>query len=512
MLTGQLRNDIDKLWEKFWTGGVTNPLVVIEQISYLMFARMLDMQETAAERKAKRTGLPFQSQFPATPEGQLLRWQNFNHMSGAELLPHLRNNVFPHFAKVELNGSDIAHFMADADVEVRSESVLRAAVDMVNDLPLDKSDVKGDIYEYLLSKLSSAGINGQFRTPRHIIDMMVEMLDVQPTDVICDPACGTAGFLSRSMEYLTRTHTSAESIYQDEDGNPVYTGDLLHEYQDHINTKMFWGFDFDNTMLRVSAMNMLLHGVSAANITYQDSLNKSFLGQPQEENFFDKILANPPFKGSLDEQSVNPKVLSMVKTKKTELLFVALILRMLKLGGRSATIVPDGVLFGSSSAHQDLRKTLIDHNQLEAMISLPSGVFKPYAGVSTGILIFTKGGSTDNVLFYDMTADGYSLDDKRNPIKDNDIPDALAKWKRYNALYQANDLQALKAEFGDKTQKAFMVTAEEIKAQKYDLSINRYKEVVYQEESYEDPKVILAKLKALENEILNDLNELEGML
>ncbi|WJT10649.1 type I restriction-modification system subunit M [Vibrio harveyi] len=512
MLTGQLRNDIDSLWEKFWTGGVTNPLVVIEQISYLMFSRMLDMQETAAEKKSKRTGQPFKRQFPETPEGQQLRWQNFVHMSGAELLPHLRNNVFPHFSQVELSGSDIAQFMEDADVEIRSESVLRSAVDMVDKLPLGQSDVKGDIYEYLLSKLASAGINGQFRTPRHIIDMMVEMLDVQPTDVICDPACGTAGFLSRTMEYLTRTHTSKESIYKDEDGNSVYTGDLLHEYQEHINNKMFWGFDFDSTMLRVSAMNMLLHGVSSANITYQDSLNKNFVEKDQEHDFFDKILANPPFKGSLDEQSVNPKVLSMVKTKKTELLFVALILRMLKLGGRSATIVPDGVLFGSSKAHKDLRQNLIENNQLEAMISLPSGVFKPYAGVSTGILIFTKGGSTDNVLFYDMAADGYSLDDKRHPIKDNDIPDTLAKWKRYSELYQANNQDALTAEFGDKTQKPFMVSAEDIKAQKYDLSINRYKEVVYQEESYEDPKVILGKLKALENEILKDLNELEGML
>lgn len=275
---------------------------------------------------------------------------------------------------------------------------------------------------------------------------------------------------------------------------------------------MFWGFDFDSTMLRVSAMNMLLHGVSSANITYQDSLNKNFALAPQEENYFDKILANPPFKGSLDEQSVNPHLLSMVKTKKTELLFVTLILRMLKLGGRSATIVPDGVLFGSSKAHKDLRQKLIEENQLEAMISLPSGVFKPYAGVSTGILIFTKGGSTDKVMFYDMTADGYSLDDKRNPIKDNDIPDALAKWKRYSELYQANDQKTLTEEFGEKTQKAFMVSAEDIKAQKYDLSINRYKEVVYTEETYEEPKVILGKLKALENEILADLNELEGML
>jgi len=512
MLTGQIRNDIDSLWEKFWTGGITNPLLVIEQISYLMFSRLLDMQETTAEKKSKRSGQAFTRQFPETPEGQLLRWQNFKNMSGQELLPHLKHNVFPHFSKIELAGSDIAQFMENADVEIKSESVLVAAVEMVDKLPLEQSDVKGDIYEYLLSKLASAGINGQFRTPRHIIDMMVDMIDVQPTDVICDPACGTAGFLSRTMEYLTRVNSSPESIYQDEDGNPVYTGDLLAPFSEHINNDMFWGFDFDNTMLRVSAMNMMLHGVSSANITYQDSLNKSFMSKDQEENFFDKILANPPFKGSLDEQSVNPEVLSTVKTKKTELLFVALILRMLKLGGRSATVVPDGVLFGSSKAHKDLRQELIENNQLEAMISLPSGVFKPYAGVSTGILIFTKGGTTDNVLFYDMQADGYSLDDKRNSIADNDIPDAKTKWKRYSELYQAGDTDALAAEFGDKTQAAFMVSAEDIKAQKYDLSINRYKEVVYEEEVYEEPKVILGKLKALENEILADLNELEAML
>lgn len=513
MLTGKLRNDIDALWTRFWTGGVTNPLVVIEQISYLMFARMLDLRETLNQNIAEDMGEKFKGiLFPQTPEGQLLRWSNFIELPGAELLPHLRNNVYPHFKNIELEGTDIAQYMADADVEVRNEAVLTAAVEMVNNLPLQQSDVKGDIYEYLLSKLSQAGINGQFRTPRHIIDMMVEMLDVKPTDTICDPACGTAGFLARSMEYLIKTYTSPESVYKDEDGNPVYTGDLLHEYKDHINNNMFWGFDFDSTMLRVSAMNMLLHGVSSANITYQDSLNKNFEGKPQEQNYFDKILANPPFKGSLDEKGVNPNVLKMVKTKKTELLFVALILRMLRLGGQSATIVPDGVLFGSSTAHKDLRQKLVEENQLEAVISLPSGVFKPYAGVSTAILIFTKGGSTDNVLFYDLKADGYTLDDKRNPIKDNNIPDAKSKWARFKELRNNENSTTISEEFGDKTKPAFVVTKDEIAAQKYDLSINRYKEVVYEEEEYEAPADILKKLVKLENDILKDLKELEGML
>lgn len=515
MLTGKLRNEIDSLWEKFWTGGITNPLTVIEQISYLMFARMLDMQETQNEKKAQRTGQDFKRQFPQTTEGQDLRWQKFKHFPAKALLPHLRNNVYPHFANIELEGSDMAHFMADADIEIRSESVLTSAVEMVDRLPLASSDVKGDIYEHLLGKLTTAGINGQFRTPRHIIDMMIEMVDVQPTDVICDPACGTAGFLSRTMEYLNKQHSSSEAEagrHKDEDGNWVFHGDKLAPFNEHINKDMFWGFDFDSTMLRVSAMNMLLHGVSSANITYQDSLNKSFIAEPQEHEFFDKILANPPFKGSLDEQSVNPKVLGMVKTKKTELLFLALILRMLKLGGRSATVVPDGVLFGSSKAHQQLRKELIENNQLEGVISLPSGVFKPYAGVSTAILIFTKGGSTDNVFFYDLLADGYSLDDKRTPIKANDIPTAISAWQRYSELWEECDDTAIQAEFGDKTKQAFIVPASDIINNKYDLSINSYKKIVHQAVKYENPKLILSKLKALENDILKDLNELEAML
>lgn len=535
MLTGQLRNDIDKLWEKFWTGGITNPLTVIEQISYLMFARMLDMQEEVAERKAARSGKDFDRLFPNTKEGQALRWKNFKEMgSGKELHKHLKTNVYPYFAKLGKKSDDrdglgkkgsalaalghIGEYMQDADLEIKNESVLTSAVAMVDKLPLTQSDVKGDIYEYLLSKLTTAGINGQFRTPRHIIDAMIELLDPQPTDVICDPACGTAGFLARTMEYLNRVHSSNAGIFEDEEGNKHYTGDLLEPYRDHINKHMFWGFDFDTTMLRVSSMNLMLHGVNGANILYQDSLSKSIKENfpRQEENFFDVILANPPFKGSLDETNTNPDVLGLVKTKKTELLFVAHILRALKLGGRAAVIVPDGVLFGSSNAHQQLRKELIENNQLEGIVSLPSGVFKPYAGVSTAILIFTKGGTTERVWFYDLQADGYSLDDKRTPLKgegSNDLPDAITKWKQYRELVQGNaSAKKIEKAFGDKTQKAFVVDASTIADNKYDLSINRYKEVVYGEEQYEDPKLILKKLKELEAEIMTDLDELEGML
>lgn len=534
MLTGKIRNDIDKLWERFWTGGITNPLTVIEQISYLMFARMLDMQEDLAERKARRTGKAFARLFPDTPEGQLLRWKNFHNLGGSELHKHLKHKVYPYFARLgKQSGAEdglgesgsaleglghIGEYMQDADLEIKNEAVLTSAVEMVNDLPLTQSDVKGDIYEYLLSKLTTAGINGQFRTPRHIIDAMIELIAPQPTDVICDPSCGTAGFLARTMEYLNQVHSSDAGIFSDEDGNLHYSGDLLEPYREHINQHMFWGFDFDTTMLRVSSMNMMLHGVNGANIHYLDTLNKDILGKypAQQENFFDVILANPPFKGSLDESNTNPRLTEMVKTKKTELLFVAHILRSLKLGGRAAVIVPDGVLFTASKAHQQLRQQLLEHNQLEGVVSLPGGVFKPYAGVSTAILIFSKGGTTERVWFYDLQADGYSLDDKRHELKgegSNDLPDAIAQWKKYRQMVEANvSGSTIDTLLGDKTKKAFVVAAKEIAEKKYDLSINRYKEAVYQQAVYEDPKVVLQDLKKLEQEILGALDELEEML
>jgi type I restriction enzyme M protein len=338
--------------------------------------------------------------------------------------------------------------------------------------------------------------------------MMIELVDVKPNERICDPACGTGGFLARTMEYLNRTHTSPELVERDEEGNAFYIGDQLEPFRAHIEHDMFFGFDFDTTMLRVASMNLLLHGVSAPQVHYQDTLNKSMDdpkdGFPRlEENAFDVILANPPFKGSLDETSTHPKLLQVVKTKKTELLFIVRILRMLRLGGRSATIVPDGVLFGSSKAHQALRKYLIEHNQLEAVISLPSGVFKPYAGVSTAILLFTKGGHTDRVLFYDVQADGYSLDDKRQEIAANDLPDVLNQWQAYRSN---------KGDFNDRTAKAFAVPVETIRTQAYDLSLNRYKEVVHQAVEHEDPKQILRRMKELERSILEEMDELERML
>ena len=506
MLTGALRNDIDKLWERFWTGGITNPLTVIEQISFLMFARLLDMTEAREEKRANRLGVPGRFIFHAGQ--QHFRWMNLIHRPGPDLMQVMKEFVFPHFASVTLDGTDIGEYMRDASLEIKNPNLLVAAVEMIDKLPLDKGDTKGDLYEYLLSKLTTAGINGQFRTPRHIIDMMIELIDVKPNERICDPACGTGGFLARTMEYLNRTHTSPELVERDEEGNAFYIGDQLEPFRAHIEHDMFHGFDFDTTMLRVASMNLLLHGVSAPQVHYQDTLNKSMDdpkdGFPRfEENAFDVILANPPFKGSLDETSTHPKLLQVVKTKKTELLFIVRILRMLKLGGRSATIVPDGVLFGSSKAHQALRKYLIEHNQLEAVISLPSGVFKPYAGVSTAILLFTKGGHTERVMFYNVQADGYSLDDKRQKIAANDLPDVLSQWQAYRSN---------KGDFSDRTAKAFAVPVEAIRAQGYDLSLNRYKEVVHQVVEHEDPRVILQRMKALELSILKEMDELEGML
>ncbi|MFQ3202781.1 MAG: type I restriction enzyme M protein [Pseudoalteromonas tetraodonis] len=526
MITGQLKSKIDKLWEEFWTGGITNPLTVIEQITFLMYARMLDMNEQADEKRFARTKKPFTRRF--NDNEQHLRWQNLRHLGAEELYKVVKDELFPYFSKANddesTEGAIFNEFMKDAQLMIQKQSLLVKAVEMVNDLPLENSDTKGDLYEYLLSKLTTAGINGQFRTPRHIIRAMVEIMDPDKNSRICDPSTGTGGFLSVSYEYLLEKYTSPEGIEReplfDVDGKPLldsngkqlenvlYSGDLIDEdARKHIDADMFHGFDFDATMLRVAAMNLVMHGIKQPDIHYQDTLSQSFLEKfPAEaKEGMEIILANPPFKGSLDEEDVCPELLRKVKTKKTELLFVALIERMLRIGGRSATIVPDGVLFGSSNAHQQLRQLLVDNNQLEAVISLPSGVFKPYAGVSTAILIFTKGGSTDHVWFYDVQADGFSLDDKRTPIKDNDLPDLVAQFK-------ARDKAVAESDANDKTQKAFWVSKDDIASNKYDLSINRYKEVVYEEEQYEPPKKILGKLVSLENEILADLKELEGML
>lgn len=507
MITGPLRSKIDKLWLEFWQGGITNPLTVIEQITFLMFIRLLDLTESRNEKKAQRTGKPFDRLFSA--KQQHLRWHQLKNLGADALLKTMRDEVFPHLKDIAGAESTFGRYMNDAMLMIQKPSLLVKALELIDDLPLDRGDTKGDLYEYLLGKLTTAGINGQFRTPRHIIRLMVDLMEPKPTDRIADPACGTAGFLVASMENLLERFTSPSGITTEtaENGekNTIYTGDLLEPYRKHIQSDMFHGFDFDVTMLRIAAMNLMLHGVDNPAIEYMDTLSSRFVEDKQLHRFakdhFDLVLANPPFKGTLDYEAVESGLLRTVKTRKTELLFLALILRMLKLGGRAAVIVPDGVLFGSSNAHTDLRKALIDDNQLEGIIKLPAGVFKPYAGVSTAIVIFTKGGKTKDVFFYDVQADGFSLDDKRDAIAENDLPDVRARWAKRNPKKDT-----------DRKSKAFFVSVEDIRAAEYDLSINRYRETVYEEVKYDKPTDILKRLKKLNEAEAKDLAELEGML
>lgn len=505
MVESTLKNKVEQLWLNFHSGGITNPLTVVEQISYLMFARMLDINETRDEKKAQRLGREFKGMFPR--DKQHLRWGHIRNISsGDRMLVVVRDELFPFFKSRILENTPLGHYLKDAQCLIPNGNLLVTAVNAIHDMPLDRGDVKGDLYEYLLSKLTTAGIQGQFRTPRHIIRKMVEMLDPKPTDKICDPACGTAGFLVSTMEYLREKYSTEDLIHTESDGTVVYPGDLLAEYHDHIQKDMFYGFDFDMTMLRVGVMNLLLHGIESPNIHYQDTLSHTFTDKYPDlaSNHFDVILANPPFKGSIDDSTIHSSLRSEVKTKKTELLFLSLMLRLLKMGGRCAVIVPDGVLFGASKAHVGVRKMLIDDNQLEGIVSLPSGVFKPYAGVSTAILIFTKGGKTDNVWFYDVQADGLTLDDKRDIIDENDLPDMLEKWKQYQ--------QDITAKFTNRSSRSFLVPAEEIRENKYDLSINRYKEIEYIEKEYAKPRIILEKLEKLESGIIDDLKDLKGMV
>lgn len=510
MITGPLRSQIDKLWLEFHVGGITNPITVIEQISFLMFIRLLDTFEERRKRQADRTNTEFRGTF--SPDEQRFRWSNFKNLSGDEMLPLVRDEVFPFLRRKLMesgNGGGFTTFFQDASFLIQKPSLLVSAVEMVDKLPLTEGDTKGDLYEYLLSKLTTAGINGQFRTPRHIIRMMVEMLAPRPDERIADPACGTGGFLVEAMQYLQRSNTSPEMVYEDEGGEKVYPGDLLEPYREHIQNDAIYGFEFDITMLRIAALNLLLHGIEQPNILYADTLGKKF-GDNQAglaANRYDVVLANPPFTGSLDVSDVHFSLASVVKTRKTELLFLALILRMMRQGGRSATIVPDGVLFGSSGAHLAIRKMLVENNQLEAVISMPSGVFRPYAGVSTGILIFTKGGTTKDVWFYNMLADGRSLDDKRVELADqrvhsnNNIPDILARWHNRSAETDRA-----------RTEQSFLVPKADIVSNNYDLSINRYKEETHVEIEYDSPKTILADLNKLEDEIREDLKALEALI
>ncbi|MEL4356469.1 MULTISPECIES: type I restriction-modification system subunit M [unclassified Luteococcus] len=506
MITGELKSKVDRVWDAFWSGGISNPLEVIEQITYLLFMRRLDELQTLAESKARyNDGVIEDPVF--LPGQQHLRWSRFKNESAEVMFARVSEEVFPFLRRLGTqlggDGSTYSEHMKDARFTIPNAALLSKVVDLVDTIPMENRDTNGDLYEYLLSKIASAGVNGQFRTPRHIIQLMVDLMAPTPKDSICDPACGTAGFLVAASEYLREHH-------------PSVTTDAAQ--RKHFHESMFHGFDFDKTMLRIGSMNMLMHGIQSPDISYRDSLSEGAAG---DEGQYSLVLANPPFAGSLDYEQTSTDLLKTVKTKKTELLFLALFIKLLTTGGRAAVIVPDGVLFGSSKAHKELRRQLVEEHKLDAVIKLPSGVFRPYAGVSTAILLFTKTGvgGTSDVWFYDVRADGFSLDDKRNPIAESDLDDVRTRWASLNttgaaapATTVAEPVEAPSERDRKRTDQSFLVPKAEIVVQGYDLSLNRYKEVEYEEVEHRAPLDIIADIEKLDEEIAAGLAELKAML
>lgn len=521
MITGTLKSQIDKIWNDFWTGGISNPLTVIEQFTYLIFLKQLDAKQQKAEKAANLLGI--QAEKPIYTEKQTpLRWSSFKEKEPQVMFDLFTKpqrelddlTVFDFMKNIGTQGGVFAKYMKGAIFMIQSPKLLDKVVQQIDKLDLDKKDAKGDLYEYMLSKIAEAGTNGQFRTPRHIIRMMVQIAQPKQDDIICDPACGTAGFMVAAGEHIKNNHNNWFNS---------------KTFRDHFNNNMFNGVEFDPTMLRIAAMNMQLHGMDNPTLIGKDALSES---NANIVDAYSLILANPPFKGSLDYDAVESGLLKVTKTKKTELLFLALMLRMLKIGGRAAVIVPDGVLFGSSNAHKSIRKELIENQQLQAVISMPSGVFKPYAGVSTAILFFTKtnSGGTENVWFYDMKADGLSLDDKRNLLitedafeqcftePENILDEVKGKCDIPNILLEAKELIGVpfpseKArDRQDRTKQSFIVPKAEIAQNNYDLSINRYKEIIYEEIQYEAPKKLIAQIKELDKQRAETLLNLEKLI
>lgn len=527
MITGELKSKIDKIWNDFWTGGISNPLTVIEQFTYLIFIKQLDDRQIVNEKKANLLGVPTEN--PIYTEAQRpLRWSSFKEKDPETMFDLFTRpqaelgdlTVFDFMKGIGKQGGVFAQYMKGAIFMIQSPKLLDKVVQQIDKLELDNKDAKGDLYEYMLSKIAEAGTNGQFRTPRHIIRMMVELTQPKEDDIICDPSCGTAGFLVGAGEYIQSKHLDWFNNAK---------------FREHFHNNMFNGIEFDPTMLRIGAMNMQLHGLDNPTLIGKDALSES---NADIENAYSLILANPPFKGSLDYDEVESSLLKTTKTKKTELLFLSLMLRMLKVGGRAAVIVPDGVLFGSSTAHKSIRKELVENQQLQAVISMPSGVFKPYAGVSTAILIFTKtnSGGTDKVWFYDMKADGLSLDDKRNLLVTEDAleqcftePENIVKEVEgkcdiaqilldakvilnSTVTASADERSKIEAQYQDKTKPSFLISKADIAANDYDLSINRYKEIVYEEIEYDAPETILADIKALDKQRTNTMLNLEKMM
>ena len=540
MITGTIKNKVDKIWTDIWAGGITNPLTVIEQLTYLMFIRSLDEKELETEGFENMTGETLPKIFPQSEAGQSMRWSKFKNMDSRYIYDIMAQRVFPAIKNlkygrlpdfdeqnnlIEIPDDEndegaaetaFARYMNDAMFLIPTPQVLQKIITGLEDLyehDISDRDMQGDLYEYMLGKLATAGQNGQFRTPKHIREMMVQLLRPTPDDVICDPACGTAGFLVSAAEFIRQE----------------YEDTMTPEQWEHYEGPAFTGFDTDRTMLRISAMNLMLHSIGKPEVDYKDSVSK----QNEITEKFTMILANPPFKGTVDAESIHDNLKAVTNTKKTELLFLALFLRMLKKGGQCACIVPDGVLFGSSKAHQSIRKEIVENHQLRAVISMPSGVFKPYAGVSTAVLVFTKtgAGGTDKVWFYDMQADGYSLDDKRAAVPDNDIPDIIARFRSLSVTCGDSspsggaelaspsgrgvgeaDGEGYNEAENPRTAKSFFVPKDEIVENGYDLSINKYKKTEYVAVEYPSTTEILADLHELEMQITAGLAELEGML
>lgn len=502
MLNKTIKSSIDHLWDKFWSGGISNPLTAIEQISYLLFMKRIDQLDLKKKQDSEFTGEPYKSIFKGNEN---MRWSHFRHMEGGEMLNHIQTNVFPFLKTLNSDNSSFSKHMKNAVFIISKPSLVVEAVNIIDEIYEEISrqelsgqgfqDTQGDVYEYLLSEITSAGKLGQFRTPRHIIQLICELVDPRLGDTICDPACGTGGFLLGAYQHILTQHTSREHQKTDENGlTRGLLGDKLTDERQwkQLKENTFFGYDMDESMVRIGLMNLMMHGISIPNIEQKDTLSKKY----DEDNYFDVIMANPPFKGSIDKGDINESL--SLPTTKTELLFINRIIKSLKIGGRAGVIVPEGVLFGSSSAHKLARKMLIEDCELQGVISLPNGVFRPYAGVSTAILIFVKGGETEHVWFYDMQADGYSLDDKRTKVNENDIPDLVEKWQS-----RKNNVEI------DRSLKFFFVNKKEIQENSYDLSLKRYKLDEHKEIEYEDPKTILSKIENIEHEIVAGLNKLK---
>jgi type I restriction enzyme M protein len=569
MLTDSaLRSKVDALWDKLWAGGLSNPLDAIEQLSFLLFLKRLDERQQDAERAARLRGKKHTPIFPDAT----LRWSHWTQLPADQALRHVKEKVFPFIKTLGGEGGSFAQQMANAEFKINKPSLLVEAAKAIDEMQISQQnqDVQGDLYEYLLAKLNTAGQNGQFRTPRHIIRMMVKLVNPQSGERICDPAAGTCGFLVNAYQHVLETHTRPDNLTYDEDGYPHHLiGDKLDKAEhEFLQTKALTGYDNDSgmTMLRIGCMNLMLHGIDSPNFRYADTLSKGF----DEERLYDVVLANPPFKGAIDAADVNSSL--PTKCKKTEILFLHLFVRLLENGGRAAVIVPDGVLFGSSRAHVEARRKLIEENRLDAVVSMPSGVFRPYAGVSTAIVVFTKGAATENIWFYDMEHDGFSLDDKRQKVADNDIPDLLECWKKrkdvkfqHKRTQRLADLQAqiaplkadrmnhhrtihrlrfeeviadgepeaqaraarekAEAELAELQAKIaplqreinqlgrqFWVSKDQVKANNYDLSASRYRQVEQEETFYEEAAVTLGRMRRLEGQAAQELTTIEGML